>query len=179
MQINNNVQSPNFGMALKITKGGVDYLKKNPKYLEKLGQIGEEMKDYKHWDLFVTESGFAAKPKEFLKNGYYDFVSANPAKLSITPQTNSITLKSRYSDFANKNQEAAIRFDDLKPGQAQAIVNKFENMKYNMLEQFSELVRMLENKSAAEAAKKAAAEASANKITNTVNDLVSKFGVDA
>ena len=46
MQVNNNVQSPNFGMALKLQKGSKEALKKLPmETIEKLQKAGEDLKD--------------------------------------------------------------------------------------------------------------------------------------
>ena len=75
MQVNNNPSTQNFGMALKITKGSEEFLKKqSAETLNKLGKIGEEMKDYKFWDLKLTKDGFIAEPSQtsvWLKHGSF------------------------------------------------------------------------------------------------------------
>ena len=46
MQINNNVQSPNFGMALKISKGAKKALENcSNETIEELQKAGEALKD--------------------------------------------------------------------------------------------------------------------------------------
>lgn len=54
MQVNNNnVQSPNFGMALKIKCTPDNLAKAGSDVLDKLGKAGEELANTKHWDLEV------------------------------------------------------------------------------------------------------------------------------
>lgn len=181
MQINNNTQCPypkstSFGMAVKITKDGADYLRKQGiQTLEKLSAIGEEMKDYKHWDLFVTEDGFVARPKATLKNGFMDFVRIDPS--NIFPKSLEIEIKSRYSNFANKGDDARIIFDGLKDGEAVKIAQKIKEE--NTLGRFAELIRLLEKRDAKIAAEEAAKAAEEAKRSSMVNDLISKFGIDA
>ena len=181
MQINNNPQCPqpkstSFGMAVKITKEGADYLRRqSPKTLEKLSAIGEEMKDYKHWDLLVTDKGYVAKPKEFLKNGYNDYIMVNP-NYPIYHNSPDLHLKSKYSDFANKGENAVIVIRDLKEGEANEIAKRFKEE--DSLGKFAEAIRLLEKQSAKEAAQKAYEEAEKAKISGMVDDLVSKFGID-
>lgn len=181
MQINNTQcpkpQSTSFGMAVKITKEGANYLRKQGfQTLEKLSAIGEEMKDYKHWDLLVTDKGYVAKPKEFLKNGYNDYIMVNP-NYTIYHNSPELHLKSKYSDFANKGENAVIVIRDLKEGEANEIAKRFKEE--DSLGKFAEAIRLLEKQSAKEAAQKAYAEAQEAKHSSMVNDLVSKFGVDA
>lgn len=57
MQLNNNVQSPNFGMALKINKGAQEALNKLPmETIEKLQKAGEELKDTKFYHVAVDNN---------------------------------------------------------------------------------------------------------------------------
>lgn len=56
MQVNNNVQSPNFGMALKIKNGAKDALKNcSMETIEKLQKAGEELKDTKFYHVTVGD----------------------------------------------------------------------------------------------------------------------------
>ena len=57
MQINNNVQSPNFGMALKISKGAKKALENcSNETIEELQKLKDEIKDLKEL-LNYYESG--------------------------------------------------------------------------------------------------------------------------
>ena len=47
MQVNNNVQSPNFGMALKIKCTAKDLENAGAQVIERLGKAGEELADTK------------------------------------------------------------------------------------------------------------------------------------
>lgn len=180
MQINNNPQCPqpkstSFGMAVKITKEGADYLRRqSPKTLEKLSAIGEEMKDYKHWDLLVTDKSYVAKPREFLKSGYKDYITVDDSYIS--PHSRALNLNTVYSDFADKGTKATIVIDDLKEGEAAEIAQRIKAEDH--LGRFAETIRLLEQKSAKEAAQKAYEEAEKAKISGMVDDLVSKFGID-
>ncbi len=180
MQINNTQcpypKSTSFGMAVKITKGGADYLRKQgTATLEKLSTIGDEMKDYKHWDLFVTEDGFVARPKANMKNGFKDFVRIDPS--NIFPSSGQIRIESRYSDFGNKGEEANILIEGLKDGEAVKIAQKIKEE--TTLGRFAELIRLLEKRDAKTAAEEAAKAAEEAKRSSIVNDLISKFGFDA
>jgi len=56
MQVNNNVQSPNFGMALKISKGAKQALKELPmETIENLQKAGEKLKDTKFYHVKVND----------------------------------------------------------------------------------------------------------------------------
>lgn len=70
MQVNNNVQSPNFGMALKISKGAKRALKKLPmETIEKLQKAGADLKDTKFYHVEVGDN-LSAKLKAN-KNAYF------------------------------------------------------------------------------------------------------------
>ena len=69
MQINNNFNrfsAPRFGMALKIKPEAAEFLKKQSmQTLEQLKKAGEEMADFKHWDLEVGQNGYRVKAKQY------------------------------------------------------------------------------------------------------------------
>lgn len=61
MQINNNVQSPNFGMALKISKGAKEALKDLPmETIKDLQKAGEELKNTQFYHVKVNDELKAA-----------------------------------------------------------------------------------------------------------------------
>lgn len=57
MQVNNNTQSPNFGMALRINPKATENLKKcSIETIKKLQEAGEELKDTKFYHVAVDEN---------------------------------------------------------------------------------------------------------------------------
>ena len=69
-----SIQSPNFGMALKIDpKASANLKKSSVKVIEGLRNIGNELKDHQHVDMHITESlSPVVKPRN-CANAYYDF----------------------------------------------------------------------------------------------------------
>lgn len=70
MQVNNNVQSPNFGMALKIKCTAKDLENAGAQVIERLGKAGEELADTKYWDLEVLK-GSGSSPLQYRVNGNF------------------------------------------------------------------------------------------------------------
>lgn len=180
MQVSNNMQSSqNFGMALKITKGGKEYLaKQSEEVLNSLVKIGDEMKDYKHWDLFVTEDGYQAIEKNAVLPHIYGKSVSVPADDAINKyRTNSIKIDTYVGAYANKGDKVSYEFDNIAEKEIHDL--KEACSKPWTHNAFAEFVRFMERRSAEEAAKQAAEKAKAEKIDGLVNDLVSKFSVDA
>lgn len=180
IQVNNNVQSPNFGMALKIGKGGREFLaKQSEEVLTKLGKIGEDMKDYKHWDLFVTEDGYEAaqKTRGVIPHYYVTSVNINPNASTNKIFKDRIQFDTYIGRYANKGSKAEITFENLEPSEVEKVKNNFSM--YSTPEKFAEFIRFLERRSLQDDAVKAAEEAKKARINGLVDDLVSKFSVDA
>ena len=174
MQVNNNPSTQNFGMALKITKGSDEFLKKqSAETLNKLGKIGEEMKDYKFWDLKLTKDGFIAEPSQtnvWFKHGSFknDF--------SVEKRGNDFLLKSTYASTAEKDKPARVL---ISRSCADFETEKENFNKVNILDRFAAAVRLLEKNSAKEAEEEALKATRIAEINAKANDLMSKFGVDA
>ncbi len=175
MQVNNNPSTQNFGMALKITKGSEEFLKKQSiETLNKLGKIGEEMKGYKFWDLKLTKDGFIAEPSKtdvWFKHGSFknDF--------SVERYDNgSFLLKSTYASTAEKDKPARML---ISSSCADFETEKGNFNKVNILDKFVAAVRLLEKNSAKEAEEEALKATRIAVINAKTNDLMSKFGVDA
>lgn len=71
MEVRNNMQSPNFGMALKIKCSAKDLEEAGTKVLERLGKAGEELADTKYWDLEVLKGTNGLSPLQYRVNGNY------------------------------------------------------------------------------------------------------------
>ncbi len=174
MQVNNNPSTQNFGMALKITKGSEEFLKKQSiGTLNKLGKIGEEMKGYKFWDLKLTKDGFIAEPSKtdvWFKHGSFknDF--------SVEKCGNDFLLKSTYASTAEKDKPARVL---ISRSCADFETEKGNFNKVNILDRFAAAVRLLEKNSAKEAEEEALEATRIAVINAKTNDLMSKFGVDA
>ena len=174
MQVNNNPSTQNFGMALKITKGSEEFLKKQSiETLNKLGKIGEEMKGYKFWDLKLTKDGFIAEPSKtdvWFKHGSFknDF--------SVEKCGNDFLLKSTYASTAEKDKPARVL---ISRSCADFETEKENFNKVNILDRFAAAVRLLEKNSAKEAEEEALKATRIAIINAKTNDLMSKFGVDA
>lgn len=178
MQVSNNCQSPNFGMALKI-KGGKEYLAtKTEKALNDLVQIGEEMKDYKHWDLFVTDHGYQAVEKNQALPHIYGISVSTPGDDFINKLSDRIKIKT-YIDgnYANKGEQVSLVYDNVPAKEVEDLKDACKG--WDGQESFAEFVRFLEKRSAENAAKEAKVKAETERINGLVDDLVSKFSVDA
>ena len=73
MQVSNNVQSPNFGMALRINKNAQKALKELPfKTIEELQKAGEELKDTAFYHVGIFEKdGKLSAALESDKDAYF------------------------------------------------------------------------------------------------------------
>ncbi len=72
MQINNNVQSPNFGMALKISKGAKKALENcSNETIEELQKAGEALKDTKFFHVKIDDNLGAKIDSD--ENAYFGF----------------------------------------------------------------------------------------------------------
>lgn len=175
MQVNNVQQSPNFGMAVKIKPSASEFLKKQSmKTLETLEQLGEEFKDYKHWDLEVDELGYRVAGKGALDGAYRNI--SRPAEKDV--RIDSFTVSVTADRFADKGKKIDKYLIYPTRDEATNGFDKIHNTT-NELETTAAFLRELENLSAQkayEAALKAQAEqAQAAKI----NNLLGKFGVEA
>lgn len=173
MQVNNNPSTQNFGMALKITKGSENFLKRESvETLNKLNKIGEEMKDYKYWDLKITEHGPIAESRDWVRHAS---LTGNIA-ISRKPD-NNLELVATYADSALKGKQAVVTIPNESPSCAQVEVSNFKTS--NLLDKFVEAVKLLEFKSAKEAELRQKEAARMTEINAKVDGLMSKFGVDA
>lgn len=172
MQVNNNVQSPNFGMALKIKPTAKKFLKEQSmETLESLQKLGDEFKDYKHWDLEIDDKGYRVAGRGALDGAYRNI--GKPEKRYSDVFRVPVTAD-RFAD-KGKNTDKYLYYS--KPSEAQVGFDKLNNAK-NRLERTAAFTRELEKLSAkeayAESIKAQIEEAQANKIS----DLFGQFGVE-
>lgn len=173
MQVNNNPSTQNFGMALKISKGSENFLKRESvETLNKLNKLGEEMKGYKYWDLKITENGPVAESRDWTKHASL----TGDVSISKNPD-NSLELVSTYANTALKGKKAVVTIPNESPTCAQVEVSNFKTR--NLLDKFAEAVRLLEFKSAKEAELGEKEAVKMAEINDKVDGLMSKFGVDA
>lgn len=178
MQINNNFNrfsSPQFGMALKLNKGAEKYLQKQGmETLEKLSKAGEDMADFKYWDLEVNENGLRVKSKRFA-NGY------------VNPKLNTDRDPNRFSSFTDVvidttykgingpiDQKYPLYFDLGSNEKAVKVFNEFPKLDY--VDKNIALANLLESKDAKIAAEEAVKKDAAQIKNNFISDLFEKFG---
>jgi len=169
MQINNSYQSPNFGMALKITKGGKEFLEQeSTKTIQKLRELGDEFRDYKHWDMVVDEHGYHAVSKDKFGQAYTEIT--RPTRIMDTVSVNATAER-----FAEKDKRVPAHLIYSNNEVAEAAYNKLNDTLYQ-IDTTAEFVRQKEILDAAKTAK-AEAEAKAKAAhTANIQDLFSNFG---
>lgn len=176
MQVNNNV-SPNFGMALKIKPSATDYLKTQSKAtLETLGKLGEEFKDYKHWDLEVDGNGYHAVGKGF-SDGAYAEIQTPKSNYPENCQFSQFFVPVKAEKFVDAGKVVLIPMSYPTSAEAAEAYTKIEGATCG-LDRTAAFVRELETLSAKKAYEKAAKEAADAEQTEKINSLISKFGVD-
>lgn len=175
MQVNNNVSAQNFGMALKLRSFASDYLEKQSKNtLETLGKLGEEFKDYKHWDLVVDNDGYHVVGKNFLDGQYAEIGTPKEDSRFITDYF-SVPVKSEK--FADKGKIVQRYMNYSNHDAAVEGYNKIKNASSG-LDRTAAFVRELETISAKKAYEEAAKNAADAEKTAKINDLINRFGAE-
>lgn len=176
MQIYNNTQCPcpkstSFGMALKIKPSAADYLKTQPrKALETLEKLGDEFKDYKHWDLVVDKDGYHAVGKYHL-DGQYTEIGC-PKDYSIYSDSFSVPVKSEKFADAGKEINKFMNYQD----KTAASVGYANITNANSgIDRMAAFIRELEKLSAQKAYDTAAKNAAEQEHLGKINDLICKY----
>lgn len=174
MQISNNMQSPNFGMALRIKSSALDSLKDMSRSdVEKLQKAGEALKDTKYYHLLIGENGERTVVSPF----------ANKYK------GGSFSVKEPTDEFLKFDAIwAGTESGNLKPGDAYSGAIKFSNKEaaqkaYKDISQTCSYgpekdVKMIKYLDAREIEKDAEAKTiqeEKNAIANMVDDLFAKY----
>ena len=97
MEVKNNVQSPNFGMALRIKCSPKDIEAAGAKVIERLGRAGEELAETKYWDLEVLKGTSEFSPLRYRINGNFcanAYVDGVRGK--AVPHNEFLTIKSTW-----------------------------------------------------------------------------------
>lgn len=170
----NNTQSPNFGMALKIKPEAKEsLLKASKETLDSLKDAGNRLKDTKQYDL-VVDKGPSYHIYDRNTGSYYDHVhsSITPMNAGEKDDTLKLTL-SNAKDYMRKNlefsggeREAAFYLRNINDATSNL------STKLEAIEALETSNEYLAKKAAAENAKKTEQE-------DAVNELITKFGVDA
>lgn len=172
MQINNNYQSPNFGMALRIKPGAREYLaKQSQETLDSLQEIGEKLAPFKHWDLEIDDIGLRIAGKAATDGAFRNIDSVNRGN----EFTNYFTIKATSDRFANKGETIDKYLIYANTKEAQAAYEKIQKTLpgLNRTVAVLEELETISAKQAEEDAKAAAAQAKLNK---TIDGLLDKFG---
>lgn len=189
MQVNNNVQSPNFGMALKISKGAQKALEQLPmETIESLQKAGQELKDTKFYHVKVDDDLKAAITAD--KDAYFglfpkrmDGYSATrhgecKAAGKIVPEKDIIMIDNEHGTIAGVSRkvpygESAPFFNCWGPYGA---YNELIDIK-----QLTKLAKMLDDVAAEKAYQKAAKEAAElaekKEVAKAVGNLLDAYGV--
>ncbi len=176
MQISNNMNrfhSPNFGMALKITQKGQKFLEnQSMNVLGKIAKTGEEMNDYKFWDLVVDGNGYNIIKKDRLIRYTSPMLEkeADPNKMQFMK-----SVKIKADRYTSSSQAAShLTFEYPNNDSAIKAYDKFSKLPEE--ERYIELTRMLEQQSAQIAEDQKFAQKAMEEKQNFVADLFEKFG---
>ena len=169
MQIRNNLQSPNFGMALKIKQEAIESLRKAPlDNIIKLNKAGEELKDFKVWDLEVY--GFC-RPRIVSKHAAYVF----PAE-ALVPRGNrlpiEITLDNDLSKLSKKRLTHILNVTLDSRIQAKDAYERIRNAQ-SWVDRAVEITKVLEQSHISDVDSKIQ-----QRMDKAVYDLFEKYGVN-
>lgn len=173
MQLNNNVHSPNFGMALKITPAAMDALQSSSmKTIDKLAKIGDDLKDTKFYHLEIGE-GLAPKIDSCYANSYTaPFSVEKPCdeflRFNTTwAGTGRDRVGTEFSDFIKfANKEKALE-----------AYNKISES-ISDVDRAALLTKMLDDREIEKDTIKTAAQVEAAKVKEAAQKLFEQFGAE-
>lgn len=164
MDINNRfnrLTNPQFGMALKIKPNGERYLKgRSKEFLTKLEKAGEDMVDFKHYDLEVNAGGLNIVNKlgnESYKNpvhnsAYTPMDSPSKRDVALNIECNHSIDQYPKTFYLKTNEEAKKTYSAFADG---------DNLDRHIL-----LTKMLENQ---------AIEAEQKELDRIISRILDKF----
>lgn len=176
MQIQNNVNAPKFGMAMKIKPEAKPALEKASKRtLETLGKIGEDLKDTKYWHLSIGKDLVPTVEDQYIGR-YTGSFSASQNLF----QKEFYNLKTKdainsYNHFQGKDVDAVFKASS--PEEASDIVKNINGAK-STIESAAETVKALEKRSIRMAEEESINKKEDAKKMSMINDLISKYGDD-
>lgn len=168
MQVNNNIHSPGFGMALKIKPQAVESLRKAPlDYIIKLEAAGKELKDFKVWDLEIYGVG---RPRIVSSHAAYTF----PAEV-LLPQKNKLPLEIIWDGMTlgkslKKGDRHILNIPLANKQEAQAAYDRIKN-NFSWIEKAVEITKLLEKSEISDVDRRIQ-----QRMDKAVFDLFSKYG---
>ena len=173
MQVNNNMSAQNFGMALKIKPEAMPALKNaSIETLEKLGKIGEELKDTKHYHLEIGENMRPRITSHFANKYLPPFDPKQPN--ALTPEFLSVNTTWDGTGLTkNKPYQHIIQYESKEA--ALEAYNRISKQP-STLDKAAEFTKELDKRQIQkdeENARECAAKAA---VENTANNLFAKFG---
>ena len=175
MQINNNMNSnPNFGMALKVSKGAREILENaSDQTIKDLAKAGEELKDTKFWHLNVLDDG-TTEIRAIYANAYKEPITFE------APNSEFLRYEAVWSGTPGmikdpQNYHNSIKFENKQ--QAIEAYEKLNNWNSSEIERKKDFVLYLEEATAKDEAEKEAARLKKLEHNNMVEDLLNKFGI--
>lgn len=189
MQVNNNVQSPNFGMALKISKGAQQALKELPmETIERLQKAGADLKDTKFYHVEVSDDLSAKLTAD--KDAYFG--------LFKTKDYSANKHGKQKTDGNLVTDDRIILIEDNKAGGTIAGIGRYvpwgKSQPFfdtwsaigpandvNSIGKLAKVAKILDGVAAEKSYQKAAEEAQAiaqkNEVSKAVDNLLDSFGV--
>lgn len=176
MQVNNNVQSPNFGMALRIKPGAVAGLKtKSRETINEIQRIAEELKDTQFYHLVLGENG-----ERIIVSPYANKYVGGTLKLDKLDD-NFIAVKMNWAGMDVSGVKygepygVAIRFADTEAAKkAYGELLKTSGIKSDAM-----VVRYLDDAEKIRQAEEAARQKERSEIAQMVDDLFEKYGLES
>lgn len=179
MQVNNNMSAQNFGMALKIKPEALPALKNaSIETLEKLGKIGEELKDTKHYHLEIGENMRPRITSHFANKYLPPFDPKQPS--ALTPEFLSVNTTwdgtEIYGLIKNKPYQETIKYESKEA--ALEAYNRISKQP-STLDKAAELTKELDKRQIQKDEENARERAAKAAVENTANNLFAKFGTPA
>ena len=175
MQVN-NVQSPNFGMALRIRPEAVDKLKQATRgHIEALKKAGEELKNTKYYHLEIGENGARTIVSPYANKYKGGSFRADE------PTDHILKMKATW---AGENSRALKQGDDycvaISFADKEAALKAYQDLNNNLntsIEKDVKIVKYLDEKEAKKIAQEEAEKAEKKAVGEMVDNLFSQYGV--
>lgn len=170
MNTNNNITSPNFGMAMRIKPQAKESLAKAPQeLLEKLKYCGDKLKDTKFVDLVVDQGPSYHIYDKMGNSSYGELESLMGGRCAASfDSDNRSVLNIQFDDCFSEPLSLEFPTEKFADYWHQRITGSGKDM----LQRTMEAIRAIESSRAYTTAK-------AEKSNAQLNDLFSSFGVDA
>ena len=175
MQVNSNVQTPNFGMALRIKPAAMDSLKSATRsQLENLEKIGEKLKDTKFYHLEIGENGerMVVSPwANRYKGGSFDVIEPVSGFLCFRAKWEGANLgRIKKGDISTE----CIKFANTEAAKsAYAAITSVSG-----IERDAKMIKYLDERAIVRVAEEKAARTERNTVAAMADKLIATFGVE-